>query len=250
MQLLWNGGRALASPREITEDDAGARQLADLYATDPGRPGIRAMMNATIDGAIIGDDGTSGPLRNPTDSFVFSVLRAVTDVVLVGAETVRVEDYRRPRGRRDLLEPSLRPSGAARPALAIMSRTGELPDSIRADWPTLLVTGAAHREQAIERSGLPEQNVISAEDPTAIRRALTERGYRAIQLEGGTTSLARFAAAGELDELCFSTTHRTLGGHSPRVLQGEASRTDWELDLLAVGGHATITRYRRAAGLP
>jgi riboflavin biosynthesis pyrimidine reductase len=245
MQLLWRDARALPAPIEIPEDAGGARRLAELYAFDPHRVSLRAVMNATIDGAIAGADGTSGPLRNPTDSFAFGVLRAVADVVLVGAETVRAEDYRRPQGRSDLLSPSLRPGGGTRPALAIMSRSGDLPDSVEADWPTLLITDAAHREEAGRRSGLPAQNIITAESPAEVRRELAARGHRGIQVEGGPSTLARLAAAGELDELCFSVTHRTVGGDSSRLLQGDDAEVSWELASLAVGSHATLTRYTR-----
>jgi riboflavin biosynthesis pyrimidine reductase len=243
MQLLWDDGRALDAPREITEDAAGARELAEVYALPEDRTWVRAMMNTTIDGAITGADGTSGPLRNPTDSFAFGVLRALADVVLVGAETVRVEDYRRPQGRSDLLSPSLRPAGARRPALAIMSRTGRLPESIDPAWPTYLVTDSEHGERALAASGLPESSLILAEDPAGIRRSLAALGYRGIQLEGGPSTLARFAGAGELDELCFSVTHRTVGGDASRVMRGVDAAGEWELASLTVGAHATLTRY-------
>lgn len=245
MQLLWDDGRVLDAPREIIEDAAGARELAEVYALPEDRTWVRAMMNTTIDGAITGADGTSGPLRNPTDSFAFGVLRALTDVVLVGAETVRVEDYRRPQGRADLLTPSLRPAGGPRPALAIMSRTGRLPESIDPAWPTYLVTDSAHAEQALATSRMPESSLLVAEDPAGVRRALTSRGYRGIQLEGGPSTLARFAGARELDELCFSVTHRIVGGDASRVMRGTDAEDGWELASLAVGAHATLTRYLR-----
>src|SRR5690625_4947420 len=92
--------------------------LAELYAFPREATWVRAMMNTTVDGAVTGADGTSGSLRNPDDSLVFGVLRALADVVLVGASTVRSEDYRRPQGRADLLSPSRRPGGGRRPALA------------------------------------------------------------------------------------------------------------------------------------
>lgn len=248
MHLLMSQGALLPAPAPVTADAEGARLLADLYRVvlpAAGGVQVRAMMNTTIDGAIIGADGTSGTLRNPEDSFVFDVLRALTDVVLVGAETVRSEDYRRPLGRSDLLSPSLRPSGAGRPALAIWSRSGELPTTIEADWPTYLITPSGDARRAAERSGLTEERVILADTAAAAVQGLAERGLRAIQAEGGPSALGRLSAAGLLDELCFSTTHRSVGGESSRVLRGAPHEQAWQLSSLLVGQHATISRHVR-----
>src|SRR5690606_39471805 len=144
----------------------GARALAALYAAPqlpPGAVHVRAMMTTTIDGAVAGADRTSGSLHDPDDSFLFSVLRALADVVLVGASTVRAEDYRSVRGREDLLRPSLRPGGAPRPALAIWSRSGELPDYLDPDQPTYLLTPSAGAKDAARRSGLPAAQVLAAD---------------------------------------------------------------------------------------
>lgn len=247
MHLLMREGAVLPAPLPVTADAEGARLLADVYAVQlpPSGAHVRAMMNTTIDGAIVGADGTSGTLRNPDDSFVFDVLRALTDVVLVGAETVRTEDYRRPLGRADLLTPSRRPGGAQRPALAIWSRTGELPPTIEPDWPTYLITPPGEARRAAERAGVPEAQVIIADGPAAAVRGLAERGLRAIQAEGGPSALGRLASAGLLDELCFSTTHRSVGGDSSRVVRGEAHELSWSLASLVVGQHATIARHVR-----
>lgn len=248
MHLLLRDGALLPAPVPVGPDAEGARTLAALYAPTPPPGGVhvRAMMNATIDGAISGPDGTSGPLRNPDDSFVFDVLRALCDVVLVGAETVRREDYREVLGRADLLEPSLRPGGGGRPALAIWSRSGDVPDTVDPAQPTLLLTPSAAREAAAERSGLPLDQVLAADTPAAGIAALAERGMRAIQAEGGPSALGRLVTAGLLDELCFSTTHRTVGGRSPHVLAADLHDQAWSLSSLLVGEHATMTRYRRA----
>lgn len=249
MHLLLRDEALLPSPVPIPTDGDGAQLLAELYAVPDlpaGTTRVRAMMNTTIDGAISGADGTSGTLRNPEDSFVFDVLRALTDVVLVGAATVRAEDYRRPLGRADLLVPSRRPSGAERPALAIWSRSGELPASLEPDWPTYLITPPGRGRDAARRAGIPAAQVIEADSPAAALQGLAERGLQAVQAEGGPAALGRLAAAGLLDELCFSTTHRTVGGPSSRVLHGEAHGQDWQLSSLLVGQHATISRYRRS----
>ena len=249
MHLLLRDGAPLPSPVPVPADAEGARALAALYAAPqlpPGAVHVRAMMTTTIDGAIAGADRTSGSLHDPDDSFLFSVLRALADVVLVGASTVRAEDYRSVRGREDLLRPSLRPGGAPRPALAIWSRSGELPDYVDPDQPTYLLTPSAGAGEAAERSGLPAAQVLAADSPQEAVEALAARGMRLIQAEGGPSALARLAEAELLDELCFTTAHRTVGGPSPRVLDGAAHETRWTLESLLLGEGATLSRYRRA----
>lgn len=249
MHLLLRDGAPLPSPVPVPADAEGARALAALYAAPqlpPGAVHVRAMMTTTIDGAVAGADRTSGSLHDPDDSFLFSVLRALADVVLVGASTVRAEDYRSVRGREDLLRPSLRPGGAPRPALAIWSRSGELPDYLDPDQPTYLLTPSAGAKDAARRSGLPAAQVLAADSPQEAVEALAARGMRLIQAEGGPSALARLAEAELLDELCFTTAHRTVGGPSPRVLDGAAHETRWTLESLLLGEGATLSRYRRA----
>lgn len=246
LRVLVREGRVLARPAEITVDDAGARDLAELYAMPADRVHVRAMMNTSIDGSIIGADGTSAPLRNPTDSFAFGVLRALTDVIVAGAQTVRLEDYRRPLGRASLLEPSRRPTGASRPALAIITRSGRIPTSVRADWPTYLLTPARHVEAAARTSGLPQDQVIAADSPAQMVRALADRGMRAIQCEGGPEVLSAWAHQGVLDELCLSVSHVTVGGQGPRPLYGPPLDQAWALRSLVLGPHAQLTRYDRS----
>ncbi|MGO3503138.1 MAG: dihydrofolate reductase family protein [Brachybacterium tyrofermentans] len=247
VHLLMREGTLLPAPEPVPADADGARTLAALYAMPqlpPGGAQVRAMMNATVDGAISGADGTSGPLRNPDDSFVFDVLRALADVVMVGAATVRVEDYSSVLGRDDLLEPSWRPGGGARPALAVWSNSGDLPASLDRDQPLYLLSSARSALAAGRRAGLPEDRVIVADSATEALRGLADRGLHAVQAEGGSSTLGRLAAEGVLDELCFSTTHRSIGGSSSRVISGESHDSAWELSSLLVGDHATISRYR------
>lgn len=248
LQLVLREARVLDHPEAITADDEGARRLAQLDAFPRERPWVRAVLNTSLDGSITGADGTSGPLRNPTDTFAFGVLRALADVILVGAETVRVEDYRRPRGRRSLREPSLRPGGGARPALAIVTRTGALPAGVEPDWPTYLLSPHSVLEQVRRTSGLPAENIIPADSPAEMITALAERGLRGIQCEGGPGLLSALAAAGELDELCLSVSHVLAGGSGPRLMHGPELDQDWRLETLLLGEHAQLARYRRAGG--
>ncbi|WP_246956255.1 dihydrofolate reductase family protein [Brachybacterium sp. Marseille-Q7125] len=247
MHLLLRHGAVLPASLPVRDDAAGVQLLAELYALPRDAVRVRAMMNTTIDGAVVGADGTSGPLRNPDDSLVFSVLRALADVVLVGAQTARAEDYTQVQGHAGLLTPSRRPGGGDRPVLAILSRSGELPRGVDPDGTTLLITPAAGAKDAAERSGLPRERVLGADTPQQVIALLAARGLRGIQAEGGPSTLGWLLHAGVLDELCLSTTHRTVGGDSPPVLRAPVLDQPWQLRSLLVGEHASSSRYTRPA---
>ncbi|NEC72020.1 dihydrofolate reductase family protein, partial [Streptomyces rochei] len=74
-------------------------ELAAAYAyPEPDRwtgtgAWLRANMVSTLDGAAQ-HDGRSQPISGAADMRVFGTLRALADVVIAGAETVRQEGYR------------------------------------------------------------------------------------------------------------------------------------------------------------
>ena len=93
----------------IRPDDAETA-LAALFA-EPRTPWLRANMIATLDGAATGADHRSGSINDPADLRVFHTLRALADVVLVGAGPCEL----RATGHRGRRSPSLRPgAGGAR----------------------------------------------------------------------------------------------------------------------------------------
>ena len=91
----------------MTDDDAAARftrldsqtpvdaaELPGLYAYPPDLTTcwVRANMITSVDGGAT-VEGRAGGLAGPGDRVVFKVLREIADVVLVGAGTVRIENY-------------------------------------------------------------------------------------------------------------------------------------------------------------
>ena len=80
--------RLLPEPSAELDDAA----LAEAYRLPAGRS-LRMDFVASLDGAIA-VDGRSAGLGSPGDKRVFRVLRALADVVLVGAGTAGTEGYR------------------------------------------------------------------------------------------------------------------------------------------------------------
>jgi len=225
-----------AGGREISEPVAGPAGQADLDAiaslypypaagADATRPWLRANMVASADGAA-SLDGRSGGLSGAADHAVFSVLRSLADVILVGAGTARIERYQ--PVRLDETWPSLRAGRPPTPPIAVLSRRmlGLEPDCpLFATAPgqartIVLTTEAAPADLRSAAAKNAEVIVAGPElvEPAAIIGALAERGYRRVLTEGGPRLLEQIVAAGLLDELCLTVSPVLAGGWAGRIV--------------------------------
>ncbi len=203
--------------RPVPPDDSEAA-LVDLYAHRPGL--VRSNMIAAVDGAAWGPDHVSGSINDRADWRVFRVLRALADVVVVGAGTARAERYTqlgRPEGLEHLRDAPLE--------LALVTRSGDVPAVLaQAGRPPFVITGA--RGEAAALTALPAGRVIVAAsegadvDLAAGLAALAERGLTRVLNEGGPSLLADLLAAGLVDELCVSTAPLLVGPGPGRIVAG------------------------------
>ena len=200
-------------------------ELAAAYAyPEPGPggpvPWLRANMVSTLDGAAQ-HDGRSQPISSATDMRIFGTLRALADVVVVGAETVRKEGYRPARAREDFA--SLRQAAGQRPAPAIAVVTASLdldfslPLFTSPLVPTLVLTGAAAAPDRIATAEKAGARVVTAGDgigvdPARAVRALADLGHTRLLTEGGPRLLGQMVAAGVLDELCLTVSPMLTAG--------------------------------------
>ena len=184
-----------------------------------GRCWVMAHMVGGLDGsAAIG--GRVGDLSTAPDAELFRLMRALADVVLVGAGTVRAEHYRAVRLPPERAAARVAAGRPATPPLAVVTRSLELDWSARAfadappDARTLVITCAAADPARLEQAR-PVADVIVAGrdrvDPDLALRRLTERGHRVVLCEGGPTWLGELVAAGLVDELCL-TLAPLMGG--------------------------------------
>jgi riboflavin biosynthesis pyrimidine reductase len=183
-------------------------ELAPFYADPPD--GLRANMIFSADGAAA-FGGRAGPLSCPTDQKLLRTLRGLADVVLVGAGTARAENYgpvkltdaaRARRHHEGRFEP---------PPIAVVSRSGELPDRLfsNPEQPPILVTCArtAARFEDDDRLRL----LIAGEDSVDVALAvamLREQGMHRILCEGGPTLLDELVEADAVTELCVTLAPR------------------------------------------
>lgn len=181
---------------------------------------VRANMVTSLDGAAaVG--GRVAPLSNPVDRSLLHLMRSLADVVLVGAETVRIERYR-PVRLTDAECRERREAGqAAVPPIAVVTRAADL-DVGSAFFnqaearPIVLTTEAAPLDRRAAITEVAEVVVAGTDsvDLSAGLAALRERGLRHVLCEGGPHVLTQLAEADLLDELCL-TVSPCLAGWQP-----------------------------------
>ncbi len=228
--------------------DPEALALAYAYPELSGsRTWVRANFISTLDGAAAGDDGRSGSFNTGADRDVFGLLRALSDVILVGAGTARIEWYRRATVRAPWLEQ--REGRPAHPTMAVVSRSGDIPPRLsrarKDSGELLLITCQGAGAEAIDlaRGTLGKGHVIVAGDASvdlaAAVDALAVRGLRRILCEGGPHLMRDLTASGRLDELCLTLAPTLVAGDRPRITAG-ASVTANLLPRLLIESQGTI----------
>jgi riboflavin biosynthesis pyrimidine reductase len=199
----------------------------DVPAAYPHAPGIvRANMVASADGAAT-VEGRSGGLSSTGDHQLFLTLRTLSDVVLVGASTVRKENYGPARPSPAVQERRQAEGLAAIPPIAVVTASLDLDPTARffaeaVVRPIIITTDDADttRLQALSEVA----DVVSAgsgrvDMGTAID-LLAERGLTRVLSEGGPALLGELVAAGRLDELALTVAPVVTGGHAKRITDG------------------------------
>ncbi|GAA1476828.1 bifunctional diaminohydroxyphosphoribosylaminopyrimidine deaminase/5-amino-6-(5-phosphoribosylamino)uracil reductase [Nocardioides aestuarii] len=182
--------------------------LPELYAA-PETPWLRVNMVSTVDGAATGENGTSRSINNAADRKVFNLLRSQADVLVVGAGTLRDEEY----GHNEL------------PIVAV-SRSGKVPPTLADSEPGKLLLATTRNAEGLDKARelLGEDNVLvlgsHRVDLAALRKALVERGLTRILSEGGPHLLRDLLDQGCADEVCITTVPRMIGGGNPRISDG------------------------------
>jgi riboflavin biosynthesis pyrimidine reductase len=199
--------------------------LADLYAY-PGSPWVRANMVSSVDGAA-SLSGRTGGLSSQADRRLFTLLRTLCDVILVGAGTARAERYAAVRP--DEMEPGLRDGPAPVPPIAVVTRrlsldlgsplfTAALPGA----RTIVITTEEAPAELRASAQRIADVIVAGVEsvDLAAALRALAGRGYPRVLAEGGPQVLTQLADQGLLDELCLTISPLLARGGVGRITTG------------------------------
>jgi riboflavin-specific deaminase-like protein len=204
--------------------------IAAVCATDrrvgSGRPWLLVNMISSVDGATA-VEGASGSLGGAADREVFQAIRAVADVILVGAATVRAEGYGTPTLSVERQAERRARGQAPSPRLAVISRGLELDPgaalfSDPEQPPFVVTTTDADVERRAALANVAE--IIEAGTGSVdLRSALDQfhgRGVGVVLSEGGPTLNGQLVAARLVDEVCLSFSPLLVGGSSRRLAEG------------------------------
>jgi riboflavin biosynthesis pyrimidine reductase len=262
-------------------------ELASLYGPlwlppHPGRPLVVGNFVTTLDGVVSlqapgheGGDPISG--SDPRDRMVMGLLRALADVVIVGAGTVRAAD-RRHLWTAGYICPSLAgiygrlraALGKTQPPLnVIVTARGDLDPDRRVfqsgEVPALIVTTATGAQRVRERGLLPPVQVIVVEGGDRLRaRSVLDAVGRArpaeiILVEGGPHLIGDFFAERCLDELFLTLAPQIAGrgdsgAERPGLVEGRRFAPEHPLwgTLAGVkrGGSHLFLRYSFGSARP
>ncbi len=213
--------------------------IENAYAAPLGSPADRSWvglsMIASIDGSTV-VDGDSGGLSSENDAAVLHRLRALADVIVVGAGTVRGEGYG-PPSKQDQRIGVVTGSGTLDLATDLFrSGSGFVITTIDADFEI--------------PSGV---DVVRAGAGTIDLRAAFARlpdvcpAPRFVQAEGGAALNGALLDADLIDEINVTTSPLTVGGDGPRLASGADDHAHrYELAQLLVDERSFVfARWRR-----
>lgn len=240
--------------------DPQDEELNELYtdlsfpAPPAGRPWVFLDMVASVDGAAT-VSGRTGALGGEADGLAFSRLREWCDVVLVGASTVRVEDYGPPRPRAEARQRRTERGLQPVPRLAVVTASGVLDARSRlfaeAHRPLVIVpedvepARVAHLEESAE---LRRHGAGGVADLAAAFAALAEEGVVRILCEGGPTLNRYLIEHSLVDEIFLTISPQLVGASAHRIVEGLIPQAPLAVELVELREHRgeLLTRYRIA----
>ena len=228
-------------------------KFGSMQSRSATRPHVVLSAAMSADGYI--DDATSRRLilSGPPDLDQVDELRAVSDAILVGAQTVRIDNPSllvKSAIRRDRRRAEGRP---ASPLKVTITTSGEIDPQQRfftevvGDIPVVYVPSAS----AANLGKMLPATVVGAAgtesgalDLRWILADLGARGIGRLLVEGGATVLAQFMKAGLADELRLAVAPVLVAdAAAPRLLAGGQLHVRMQLAEVAQVGDMAVLRY-------
>ena len=214
-----------------------------------GRPWLLVNMVASIDGATT-IEGRSRGLGDDDDLAMFKALRAVPDIIMVGAGTARADNYGPIRLDDERIERRKAVGKLDLPRLAIVSGQLNLDPGARLfsnpDMRPIILTGAGADPERVRTLESVAEVVVF--DDLNVQTVLDHFKSGVILCEGGPGLNSQLAAAGAIDELNLTVASLIVGGTSKRIVQGIPTEATlrMELNRIVAGDRSLFFRYLAA----
>lgn len=226
--------------------------LEMLFAEERGHvdsPWVMLNMVSSVDGATALRGGATA-LNDTDDRALFLALRAVADVVLVGAQTIRSENMGPIRMSDEMSRYREKFGQVGEPKLAILTRSLNLDpgDRLFADperRPIVLTQDGADSDRLAGIAQVADVVQAPVLDGAGIVGALGESTV--ILCEGGPTVNSQLIAAGLVDEINLTISPLFAMGESKRIASGAELDPPAELRLARIlaGDRSLFLRYLR-----
>lgn len=215
----------------------------------PDRPWIMANFVSTIDGATVVDGGSTA-INDEDDMAMFGAMRAAADFILVGAATIRAENYGPAALDARRREARLAAGFEESPHLVIVTRSLDLEPGDR------VFSDPDHRVTVLTDESAPDERfgeLSEVADVVRLRSTGIEdiihylRLGRVVLCEGGATLMGQLVAARLVDEMALTIAPMLVAGVSNRVAHGPEARPpiDMRLDSVLYGDRSLLLRYLR-----
>lgn len=247
VQLLWP-----TTPADSVSDTDLERLYG--YPENLTRPWVQVNFVSSADGAAAVNEQSEG-LSHPADKRIFLLGRLLSDVILVGAGTVRAEGYRGARVNAERTARRVARGLSEVPPIAVVTRSGELdpagPLFTDTQVPPIVITtekAPETRRAALTRAGADV--IVAGVDDVDLGQAIAllgERGLRRIDCEGGPMLFGDLIAADLVDQLCLTVAPLLAGAGARRIAFGRPAPEPRRMDLASVlfEDGFTMFRYRR-----
>lgn len=232
-----------AAADNLSDDDL----VAQLATTSPT---VRFNFVSSLDGSAT-HEGLSGGLSGAADKRHFELLRRVSDVVLVGAGTVRSEGYGPMRVSDASVRWRVRHGMPEHPVFAIVSGSLDLDPRSRIfrEAPVRPIVVTSARASGLAAIAAVADVVVAGEEHVVIAEALRgirSHGHQQVLCEGGPSLFGSFIAADQVDELCVTIEPTLEAGDGPRIAHGDTpSSRGMHLGHVLRSGDSLLLRYTR-----
>lgn len=181
--------------------------LTELYRV-PDSLHVRTNMVLSSDGYFVDVDGASRHFSSPEDMRIFNLLRSLSEVVLVGANTAVIDNYGQVKIRSEFLSNRSNPDDI--PVVALVSKSLRIPFDARlftmpGPSPLIYTMESDSPDWAMRRdklSAISEVIVLDSDESSALQafvtnivRDLRSRGLNRVLCEGGPRLLEWMFAA-------------------------------------------------------